>query len=95
MSVCLFVCLSVSINLPICVLAMLSIIGVSALEYLYLTLFSDLSSSFSHSGALRMAPWVTDGWCANSGGGQGRSNQKDLAFDDFKGAVPLITMKIR
>ena len=86
-----FVCLSLSICLPICLFAMLSISDVFALECLYLTLFSDLSSIFSHSGALRRAPGGTDGWCPISGGGQGWSNQKDLTFDGFKGAVPLVT----
>ena len=75
---------------PVCLFAILSILDISALECLYLTLFSDLRI-FRHFGALRGASGVTDGRCTTSGGWQGRSNQKDLAFYSFKGAVPLFT----
>ena len=32
--------------------------------------------------------WVANGWCTNPRGWQGRTNQKSITFDGFKGAVP-------
>ena len=51
----------------------------------------DLGGIFGRFGALRGARGVTDGWYVTPGGWWGRTNQKDLVFDDFKGAVPLFT----
>ena len=39
-------------------------------------------------GALRGAPWVTDGWCTILEGSKGRINQRNLAGDRFQLIVP-------
>ena len=52
-----------------------------------------LDGIFCCFGILRGSPRMTDGWCANPGGGWGRSNLKDLHLMILRGLFPTLPAK--